>query len=85
MESEQKTLRVKKDLSGTTYEEITTAQKKKGPPTRETLDYMFERRGGGGGGGNYGSIQVPLYSSLITTELPIKTTEIIRGHLACED
>lgn len=43
MESEQKTLRVKKDLSGTTYEEITMAQKKKGPPTRETLDYMFER------------------------------------------
>lgn len=45
MESEQKTLRVKKDLSGTTYEEITMAQKKEGPPTRETLDYMFERRG----------------------------------------
>lgn len=46
MESEQKTLRVKKDLSGTTYEENTMAQKKEGPPTRETLDYMFERRGG---------------------------------------
>lgn len=44
MESEQKTLRVKKDLSGTTYEEITMAQKKEGPPTRETLDYIFERR-----------------------------------------
>lgn len=44
MESEQKTLRVKKDLSGTTYEEITMAQKKEGPPTRETLDYMSERR-----------------------------------------
>lgn len=49
MESEQKTLRVKKDLSGTTYEEITMAQKKEGPPTTETLDYMFERRWGGGG------------------------------------
>lgn len=80
MESEQKTLRVKKDLSGTTYEEITMAQKKEGPPTRETLDYMFERRGG-----NYGLIQVSLYGSLIATELPIKPTEIIRGHLACED
>lgn len=45
MESEQKTLRVKKDLSGTTYEEITMAQKKEGPPTREALDYIFERRG----------------------------------------
>lgn len=45
MESEQKTLRVKKDLSGTTYEEITMAQKKEGPPTRETLDYMFEKGG----------------------------------------
>lgn len=44
MESEQKTLRVKKDLSGTTYEEITMTQKKKEPPTRETLDYMFEGR-----------------------------------------
>lgn len=41
----KKTLRVKKDLSGTTYEEITMAQKKEGPPTRETLDYMFEKRG----------------------------------------
>lgn len=80
MESEQKTLRVKKDLSGTTYEEITMAQKKEGPPTRETLDYMFERRGKNGR-----STQVSLYSSLITTETPIKTTEIIRGHLACED
>lgn len=80
MESEQKTLRVKKDLSGTTYEEITMAQKKEGPPTRETLDYMFERREG-----KYGLIQVSLYSSLITTELPIKRTEIIQGHLTCED
>ena len=30
-------------------------------------------------------MQVSLYSSLITTELPIKPTEIIQGHLACED
>lgn len=47
MESEQKTLRVKKDLSGTTYEEITMAQKKEGPPTRETLDYIICLKEGG--------------------------------------
>jgi len=34
---------------------------------------------------NHRSMQVSLYSSLITTELPIKPTEIIQGHLACED
>lgn len=67
MDSEQKILRVKKDLSGTTYEETTMAQKKEGPPTRETLDMMFRSRGG-----NDRSTHVCLSSSSITTELPIK-------------